>query len=223
VGLYRTFCRDLSFQRRITRLYPLPLRQHLLWSISYLSEILGICSLQGCLWPWIRRYVTKLTAWQQAPGSLDTGPAVLPLSWPDFCWRGAPGGQYAEWEAYSFVGVIFSSLISSKNRQRPFTRLFGFHILVSLLLIAYFPFSKLFHSLAAPVNICLAPQPQPVMTGDDKTSEGLEFPSGTWLISPPAQGAEVQWGVPISLCHGAVLPREFIAQAKEYTSVKFNP
>jgi len=207
------------------------------WLIHYLSgntyliysfclEILGIMLILGLLMALVRRYVTKLTRLDSRPQDLWILVLLLASVLTGFMVEGVRlAVNTPEWEAYSFVGVIFSSLAPSKvQADALYPVIWWLHILVSLFLIAYFPFSKLFHSLAAPVNIYLAPQPVPVVSAEEKTSEGLEFSfRDTINFSACTRCGRCHEICPSASAMEPFSPREFISQANEYTKIRFNP
>jgi Fe-S oxidoreductase len=98
------------------------------------------------------------------------------------------------------------------------------HSLISLVLVAYFPFSKLFHSLAAPTNIYLAAQPIPVISSEDRTSEEIEFSFRDMIhFSACTNCGRCNEVCPSTSASEPFSPREFIAQANEYTKTRYNP
>jgi Fe-S oxidoreductase/nitrate reductase gamma subunit len=207
------------------------------WLIHYLSgdiyliysfclEILGLMLIAGLFMALIKRYVTKTHRLDNRPRDLWILILLLAAVLTGFLVEGVRlAVKMPEWEAYSFIGVGFSSLVPSKDQADAlYPVVWWLHILVSLFLIAYFPFSKLFHSLAAPVNIYLAPQSVPVMSAEDKTAEGLEFSFRDMInFSACTRCGRCNEVCPSASAMEPFSPREFIAQAKEYTSVKFNP
>jgi Fe-S oxidoreductase/nitrate reductase gamma subunit len=207
------------------------------WLIHYLSgntyitysfclEVLGIMLIAGLLMALIRRYVIRAPRLDNRPQDLWILVLVLAAVLTGFLVEGARlAVNMPEWEAYSFVGVLFSYIMQSKGQADalyPF--IWWLHILVSLFLVAYFPFSKLFHSLAAPVNIYLVPQSMPVMSNEEKTSEGIGFSFRDMInFSACTKCGRCNEICPSTSAMEPFSPREFIAQAKEYTNVKFNP
>jgi nitrate reductase gamma subunit len=53
-------------------------------------------------------------------------------------------------DLYSFVGAAFAAILPQVSMET-YAQLWLLHAVVSLALIAYIPFSKLFHLLAAPL------------------------------------------------------------------------
>jgi nitrate reductase gamma subunit len=66
---------------------------------------------------------------------------------------------------YSFVGAAFSAVLPSVSMET-YSQLWFVHAIASLALIAYIPFSKLFHSFAAP----LANHIDEIIRGREKSS-----------------------------------------------------
>jgi Fe-S oxidoreductase/nitrate reductase gamma subunit len=207
------------------------------WLIHYLSgniyitysfclEVLGIMLIAGLLMALVRRYVSGKSRLDNRQQDLWILVLLLAAVLTGFMVEGMRlAVNMPEWEAWSFFGVIVSSLMPSRDLANTlYPAVWWFHILVSLFLIAYFPFSKLFHSLAAPVNIYLAPQAQPVNLTEEKTSEGLEFSFRDMVnFSACTRCGRCNEVCPSASALEPFSPREFIAEAKEFTSVKFNP
>jgi Fe-S oxidoreductase/nitrate reductase gamma subunit len=207
------------------------------WLVHYLSgntylvysfclEVFGLMLSAGLLMALIRRYVIRTTRLDKLPQDLWILILLLAATLTGFMVEGVRlATNMPDWEKWSFTGMVFSHLISSKDQAEalyPF--IWWLHVLVSLFLIAWFPFSKLFHSLAAPVNIYLAPQPQPVMTGDEKISEGLEFSFRDMVnFSACTRCGRCNEVCPSASAMEPFSPREFIRQTNEYTRIKFNP
>jgi Fe-S oxidoreductase/nitrate reductase gamma subunit len=207
------------------------------WLVHYLSgntylvysfclEIFGLMLIAGLFMALIRRYVTRKPRLDKLPQDLWILILLFAAVLTGFMVEGVRlAVNMPDWEKWSFTGVVFSQLISSKEQAEalyPF--IWWLHVLVSLFLIAWFPFSKLFHSLAAPVNIYLAPQPQPVVSDDEKTSEGLEFFFRDMVnFSACTRCGRCNEVCPSTSAMEPFSPREFIRQANEYTRIKFNP
>lgn len=193
---------------------------------SFCLEILGLMLIVGLFMALIRRYIAKVSRLNNTSQDLWILILLLASVLTGFLVEGIRlAVQRPEWGGYSFAGLIFSSLLSSKDRA---TSLYPFmwwlHALISLGLVAYFPFSKLFHSLAAPFNIYLAPQPAPVILTEDRLSEELEFPFRDMIdFSACTNCGRCNEVCPSTSAMEPFSPREFIAQANEYTKLKFNP
>jgi len=207
------------------------------WLVHYLSgdiyliysfclEILGLMLIAGLLMALLRRYTIKTPRLDNRKEDFWILMLLFACVLTGFMVEGVrlavdmPG-----WEAWSFTGALFSYLIPSKELSEVlYPSIWWIHILVSLFLIGYFPFSKLFHSLAAPVNIYLATQPQPVISSEEKTLEGLEFSFRDMInFSACTRCGRCNEVCPSASAMKPFSPREFISRANEYTRVKFNP
>ncbi len=193
---------------------------------SFCMEILGLMLIAGLLIALIRRYITGVARLSNRSQDFWILILLFACGLTGFMVEGVRlAVNMPEWEIYSFAGVIFSSLISSKDKAEalyPFV--WWFHALMSLSLIAYFPFSKLFHSLAAPVNIYLAPQPMPFLSTEDRSSEVPEFSFRDMInFSACTRCGRCNEVCPSASAMEPFSPLEFITQAYEYTKMKFNP
>lgn len=193
---------------------------------SFCLEILGLMLIAGLLIAMIRRYIARVARLSNRSQDFWILILLLACVLTGFMVEGVRlAVNMPEWEAYSFVGMILSSLISSKGQaEAVYPFIWWFHALMSLFLIAYFPFSKLFHSLAAPVNIYLAPQPAPFISSKDRSSEGPEFSFRDMInFSACTNCGRCNEVCPSTSALEPFSPREFITQADEYTKLKFNP
>ena len=193
---------------------------------SFCLEILGLMLIVGLFMALIRRYITKVSRLNNRSQDLWILILLLASVLSGFMVEGIRlAVQRPEWGGYSFAGLFFSSLLPSKDKAvdlYPF--MWWLHALISLFLVAYFPFSKLFHSLAAPFNIYLAPQQAPVISTEDRLSEELEFPFRDMInFSACTNCGRCDEVCPSTSAMEPFSPREFITQANEYTKFKFNP
>ena len=207
------------------------------WVIHYLSgntyitysfclEVLGLMLIAGLLMALIRRYVTRTPRLDNQSQDMWILVLLLATVLTGYLVEGLRlAVNMPEWEAWSFIGALFSYLTPSKDQADawyPF--IWWLHILVSLGLIAYFPFSKLFHSMAGPVNIYMASQPMTVISGVDESPEGPGFSVRDMInFSACTRCGRCNEVCPSASAQEPFSPREFISQAKEYTGVRFNP
>jgi len=193
---------------------------------SFCLEILGIMLIAGLFIALIRRYIARVSRLDNRSQDFWILILLFACVLTGFMVEGVRLAVHMpEWEAYSFGGAVLSSLISSKDQAEalyPF--IWWLHALVSLFLIAYFPFSNLFHSLAAPVNIYLAPQPMPFLSSENRSSEGPEFSFRDMInFSACTRCGRCNEVCPSASAMEPFSPREFIAQTNEYTNLRFNP
>lgn len=207
------------------------------WIIHYLSgntyliysfclEILGIMLFAGLIMALIRRYIVRMSRLDNMARDLWILILLLACVLTGYIVEGVRlAGNMPEWESVSFGGVILSDLISSKDQAEdlyPFV--WWLHSLTSLFLIAYFPFSKLFHSLAGPVNIYMSSQPMNVISSEEESSDGPGFLFRDMInFSACTRCGRCNEICPSASAMEPFSPREFIAQANEYTRIKHNP
>jgi Fe-S oxidoreductase len=96
--------------------------------------------------------------------------------------------------------------------------------LLCLFLIAYFPFSRLFHSLAGPLNVYLSSQQGPFICAGDIPSDGLLFSFRDMIrFSACTECGRCNEVCPCTSAMEPFSPREFISQANDFTKFRFNP
>ncbi len=202
------------------------------WFITFLTgtvyivyalalEIAGLMLIVGVIIALIRRYITKLARVTRTPQDLWILLLLLICAVSGFFTEGIRlAYKTPDWGPYSFLGRAFSSFMGSPAQAKslyPFV--WWFHALVSMGLIAYFPFSKLFHALAAPFNIFLDSQPEQSVSEEET---GFSFRDMVSLSACTKCGRcnEV---CPATLATEPLSPREFIIQAYEHTSSLYRP
>jgi Fe-S oxidoreductase/nitrate reductase gamma subunit len=193
---------------------------------SFCLEILGLMLIVGLFIALIRRYILKVPRLTNDSQDLWILILLLAIALSGFLVEGIRlAAERPDWEGVSFIGLALSSLLTSKDQATavyPF--MWWLHSLLSLGLIAYFPFSKLFHSLAAPFNIYLAPQLAPIISTEDRSSEEIDFSFRDMIdFSACTNCGRCNEVCPSTSALEPFSPREFIAQANEYTKIKFNP
>jgi Fe-S oxidoreductase/nitrate reductase gamma subunit len=197
---------------------------------SFCLEIFGFMLIAGLLMAFIRRYLARVARLENKAQDLWMLVLIAVCALTGFLVEGTRlAVNMPPWESWSFGGVIFSELLSSKAQAESFyPYIWWLHALLSLGLVAYFPFSKLFHSMAAPVNIYLGPQSmRAVSTGDgpeDEESEGPKFSLGDMIdFSACTKCGRCNEVCPSTSAKEPFSPREVIAQANEYTRLKYDP
>lgn len=204
-------------------------------------EVLGLMLAAGLLIAVIRRYAVRIPRLDNQPRDLWILVLLFVCVVSGFVVEATRlAAEMPDWEGYSFTGVGLAAWLPAGAEAEAFyPYIWWFHAAICLALVAYFPFSKLFHSLAAPVNIYLAPQagrrvaagapggagtdavpdagPEGAIAGPQFVFSDLVSFSGCTRcgrcneVCPSASAAE-----PFS-------PREFIAQAEQFTRVTYNP
>ncbi|MCE5254113.1 MAG: respiratory nitrate reductase subunit gamma [Actinomycetia bacterium] len=208
---------------------------------SLCLDIFGVMLIAGLLVALFRRYVEKVPRLENRAEDLWILIWLAAAVVTGFAVEGTRlAVELPGWESYSFGGVVFSRLFSSERwAETVYPYVWWFHALICLGLIAYFPFSKLFHSLAAPVNIYLAPRPVPARLGEDGAAAEAS-PGGGAPATGTAGGPRFSFrdlvefsactrcGRCDTVCPSASAdepfsPRTFIVQARAYTKAAHNP
>ncbi|MFW6115324.1 MAG: heterodisulfide reductase-related iron-sulfur binding cluster [Thermodesulfobacteriota bacterium] len=124
-------------------------------------EIAGLMLTIGLIWALIRRYFQRVARLERRLDDLAVLVLLGLVAISGFLVEGLRlAAQNPDWGRWSFAGYGVSLLWSDSQRALswyPFC--WWTHALLSLGLIAYIPYSKLFHILAAPVSIYLEAQP----------------------------------------------------------------
>jgi Fe-S oxidoreductase/nitrate reductase gamma subunit len=197
---------------------------------SFCLEVSGFMLIAGLLLAFIRRYIARVARLDNRAQDLWMLVIIAVSALTGFLVEGTRlAVQMPEWESFSFGGVLFSALVSSEEQAEAlYPYIWWFHALLSLALIAYFPFSKLFHSMAAPVNMYLGPQSVRFASSsdgsEDKESEGPKFTFTDMIdFSACTRCGRCNEVCPSTSAKEPFSPREFLAQANEYTRFTYNP
>ena len=197
---------------------------------SFCLETFGFMLIAGLLMALIRRYIARVSRLENKAQDLWMLVLIAACTLTGFLVEGARlAVRMPAWESVSFGGVLFSATLSSKEQAEIFyPYIWWLHSLLSLGLVAYFPFSKLFHSMAAPVNMYLGPQSMRVAASDEgseeKEAEGPSFSLGDRIdFSACTRCGRCNEVCPSTSAKEPLAPREFISQANEYTRLKYNP
>ncbi len=189
-------------------------------------DIAGVCLTAGLAWALIRRYLQRIPRLEKRIGDLTAPVWLLVVALSGFA---AEGGRLAaqepSWGAWSFAGQWISLIWSEpRNALSAYPYLWWIHVIVSLGLIAYIPFSKLFHILAAPAGIYLKDHPvQPVPVEERvQGDEPFSYRDMVYLDACTRCGRCVEV-CPSTGAGEDFSPRDFILWAKANMSEKFDP
>ncbi len=196
---------------------------------SLCMETLGLMLVAGLAVAVVRRYVVRVRRLDNRAEDLWVLALLAAAAVTGFFVEGARLAVEApDWESFSFGGMGLSHLLTSPGAAEAFyPYVWWLHALISLGLVAYFPFSKLFHSLAAPVNIVRAPQlvePPACLAGGDEIDgakhqapAGPRFSTGDLIsFSACTRCGRCEEVCPSTSAGEPFSPREFIAQAGSY-------
>jgi len=202
------------------------LRGNLYLGVETVLDFAGLMLLAGLLWALGRRYLQRVPRLERDWAAAGVPAALILVAltgyWTEGCRLAA---QNPAWGGFSFAGWRLASLWPDMQTARAFYPLFWWlHALVSLSFIAYLPYSRLFHILAAPVSSYLQDEPPPVIPTEER--ENLEevydlrqavfidacTRCGRCVAVCPSTGA----GEPFS-------PRDYILWARENLKTKYHP
>jgi Fe-S oxidoreductase/nitrate reductase gamma subunit len=204
---------------------------------SVFMEVFGFMLIAGLLVALVRRYVVRVRRLDNQPQDLWILILLAAAAITGFVVEGTRlAVAMPDWEGYSFGGVGFSGLLTSPaEAEALYPYLWWLHAAICLTLVAYFPFSKLFHSLAAPVNIAITPRPvRALPSGDgvegavgetvEGAADGLSFSLRDMIdFSACTRCGRCDETCPSASAEEPFSPREFIAQANAYTRATHNP
>jgi len=189
-------------------------------------EILGLMLMIGLVWSLIRRYIQRVPRLESRIEDLTVVIWLFAVVLSGFVVEGLRlANQSPEWAKWSFAGHWLSFLFTQpQGALSIYPYLWWVHALLSLGLIAYIPFCKLFHMLGAPASIYLENQPLQAILAESRAQDKEVFSyrdmiffdactsCGRCVEVCPSSGA----GEPFS-------PRDFIVWARDNLLMKYHP
>jgi Fe-S oxidoreductase/nitrate reductase gamma subunit len=189
-------------------------------------EVVGLMLMIGIVWALIRRYLQRVPRLENRIEDLTVVILLLVVALSGFVVEGIRlAAQRPEWGTWSFAGYWMSLLFTQpQSAESVYPYLWWIHALLSLGLIAYIPFCKLFHILAAPASIYLENQPLQAIPVETRSPDDEVFSyrdmiffdactrCGRCVEVCPSTGA----GEPFS-------PRDFIVWARNNLLMKYHP
>jgi len=189
-------------------------------------EILGLMLMIGLVWSLIRRYIQRVPRLERRIEDLTVVIWLFVVVLSGFVVEGLRlANQSPEWAKWSFAGHWLSFLFTQpQGALSIYPYLWWVHALLSLGLIAYIPFCKLFHMLGAPASIYLENQPLQAILAESRAQDKEVFSyrdmiffdactsCGRCVEVCPSSGA----GEPFS-------PRDFIVWARDNLLMKYHP
>jgi len=189
-------------------------------------EVVGLMLMIGIVWALIRRYLQRVPRLENRFDDLIVIILLFVVALSGFVVEGIRlAAQRPEWGTWSFAGYWMSRIFTQpKNAQSAYPYVWWIHALLSLGLIAYIPFCKLFHILAAPASIYLENQPLQAIPIETRSPNDEVFSyqdmiffdactrCGRCVEVCPSTGA----GEPFS-------PRDFIVWARNNSLMMYHP
>jgi Fe-S oxidoreductase/nitrate reductase gamma subunit len=147
---------------------------YLVFSVA--MEIAGTMLLGGIVWALLRRVVVPVKRLDRRARELVAPLWLLALGATGFLVEGARlAAQQPEWAEWSFGGVLLAGAFGSAAEAVPvYQGLWWAHAVLSLGLIAWLPYGKLLHAVAAPANLLL-PDDERSPRGTDEDAEPPPF------------------------------------------------
>jgi len=189
-------------------------------------EIVGLMLIGGLTWALIRRYLQRVARLERRFDDLTVLVLLGIVALSGFLVEGMRlSAQSPDWARWSFAGYWMSLLWADPHSAQSWYPFFWWvHAALSLGLISYIPYSKLFHMLAAPVSIYLESWPPQAVPIETRTPDEEVYSyrdmiffdactrCGRCVVECPATGA----GEPFT-------PRDFIAWARNDLQIQHHP
>lgn len=196
-----------------------------LWYSACL-EVLGLMLGIGLVWAVIRRYLQRLPRLERRIEDLLVVVWLFLVLLSGFLAEGSRiAAQKPDWAEWSFAGFWISHLwAGTESAISVYPYLWWVHALLSLGFIAYIPYCKLFHILAAPANIYLQDQPLQIVPVETRGTDEEVFSYRDMLFFD----ACTRCGRCVEVCPSSgagepFAPRDFILWAKEELCIKYHP
>jgi len=193
---------------------------------SLCLELFGLMLTIGLVWALIRRYLQRVTRLERRIQDLMVPVWLLVVVLSGFLVEGVRlSSQRPEWGAWSFIGHGISLFWSDPRAVLSvYPYIWWSHAILSLGLVAAIPFCKLFHVLAAPVNIYLEGQPDLPIPAETATADEETFSTRQMIFFD----ACTRCGRCVEVCPStgageSFSPREFIAAVREDLLLRHDP
>ncbi len=200
------------------------LQGRLYLATSALWEVCGLALTIGLAWALVRRYLLRVPRLERRPADALLPAWLLAIALSGFLVEAARiAASGADWERWSFLGWGLSGLFGPASAPAAHAVLWWVHAGLSLGLIAWLPYSRLFHALAAPVNLYFQDEPQALADLSLPPDQVREFSHRHFL----ALDACTRCGRCVEACPSAragepLAPRGFVQDARRYTRLKYS-
>ncbi len=141
-----------------------------------LLDMFGLWLIVGLLLVGIRRYVIKRSKMPSDLRDVIVPLGLLAIAATGFFVEAFRIASFPQpWAEQSPVGTFLAAGLTGADTQLWHSLLWWLHAGLSLSLIAYLPFSKMFHLIAGPINVALATAPPNIVTLDEREDFTEEF------------------------------------------------
>ena len=127
--------------------------------------------------------------------------------------------------AWSPAGALLAKLWAepSPATLACYQALWWLHALLGLGLVGLFVYLKLFHALAAPLNLAWADRPRPVLTIDQREQDLPEFSLGHLVaFDACTQCNRCELACPSTAAREGLSPRDYVLRGRKYARLKYS-
>lgn len=191
---------------------------------SFVLDIFGILFLAGLVMALVRRYVIKSGRMHNLAEDPLVVVLLLVIGVSGFLVEGYRLAAKPEpWMSWSPVGMWLAGLLAGDPLRAHLT-VWWTHALLSLFLIGYLPFSKLFHVLAGSITVALETLPPEVLTLEEREKVAQNF-SRRHLIALDActRCNRCETKCPSNLSGEALSPRGLNQKMKAHIRADYSP
>jgi Fe-S oxidoreductase/nitrate reductase gamma subunit len=188
-------------------------------------EVCGLLLILGLVWALVRRWLLPLPRLERRPDDMLMPLWLLAVAGGGFLLEAARlAATHPPWAAWSFVGAGLSALFPSPHAaQTAFPWLWWAHALISLGFIAWLPWSKLAHAIAAPASLYLQGQPLAALAAaEDEELAALGLRHLVHLDACTRCGRCVE-ACPSARAGEPLSPRDMLLRARREARLKYSP
>ncbi|MFZ5584918.1 MAG: heterodisulfide reductase-related iron-sulfur binding cluster [Thermodesulfobacteriota bacterium] len=200
------------------------LRGRVYLALSALWEFCGLALMAGLAWGLIRRYVQRVPRLMRSWRDALIPAWLLAVAASGFLVEAARiAATGAQWERWSFVGWGLKGLFAPATAAAAHQGLWWLHAALSLGLIAWLPFCRLFHALAAPVNLAFQDEPHALPALDPPPELAREFSHRHFMfLDACSRCGRCDDACPSARAGEPLSPRQFLQNARAYVGLKYN-
>lgn len=188
---------------------------------SLLMDLAGVLLMGGLIWALIRRYISRVPRLERHLSDLIVPAGLILVVASGYMTEASRlAAQQPAWAGWSIIGNAIGAIWSSPATAINGYRFFWWaHACLSLALIAYIPYSKLFHILAAPLSVYLKDTPLPVLPVEQRQPDAASYSlrEAIFMDACTRCGRCVEV-CPVSGAGEPFAPRDFVLWAAERLS-----